>query len=311
MKSKKLQRRLALFVAIAIVLSLFVAVTLILAMSGCQKADAQHLSALPASPAPGDDQEPAAADLINLGESQIQWVALTDAVCPGVASMAASAKSPSPAKKIKAKCHLVNPLISNPGRIAFTFDDGPGRHTERLLDALKSFNVRVTFFVQGRAAERYPHLIQRMQEEGHQVANHTYSHVFLTKADPLIREQQLLETSDIIENLTGSRPTIMRPPGGHRGEEVYAEAGRQGMATVLWDIDTADWVYKDAGYVYDFLLRRARAGKIFLMHDIHPTTVDGFIQALPLLLDHGFVPVTVDELIQLQPGDVYPAFWRR
>ena len=198
-----------------------------------------------------------------------------------------------------------------PGAVAITFDDGPGGHTSRLLDALSEYNIKVTFFVLGQSVNQSPGLIARMHSEGHQVGNHSYSHRYLSQVDELTRREELKKTSDAIENITGMRPSVMRPPGGYRSEEVYKEAGNQGMATVFWDIDTVDWKYKDADYVYRYLLDHTSRGRVVLLHDIHKTTVDGFIRALPVLIERGFSFVTVDELVTLEPGDVYPSYWRR
>lgn len=201
--------------------------------------------------------------------------------------------------------------LSAPGSIAITFDDGPGGHTARLLDELRKYDVKVTFFVLGQLANSRPDLILRMRDEGHEIANHTYSHKYLSKVSEQVRQEELATTSDILERITGTRPTLMRTPGGYRSAAVFQTVKEQGMAAVFWDIDPADWKYRNADYVCQFLLNRAQAGKIILLHDIHKTTVDGFIRALPILVERGFNFVTVSELVDLEPGDVYPAYWGR
>ncbi len=196
------------------------------------------------------------------------------------------------------------------GAIAITFDDGPGPYTAQLLDALQAYGVRATFFVLGSRAEAYPGLISRMHNEGHQLGNHSYSHEYLSMVNSTVLQSQLSRTSNIIANITGISPVIMRPPGGYGNQTVYQEAGRQGMATIYWHIDPADWKYRDSQYVYNYLLNYSSGGSIILLHDIHKTTVDGFIRALPVLIERGFTFVTVSELVALNPGDVYPYYWR-
>lgn len=196
------------------------------------------------------------------------------------------------------------------GAIAITFDDGPGPYTAQLLDTLQAYGVRATFFVLGSRAEAYPGLISRMHNEGHQLGNHSYSHEYLSMVNSATLQSQLSRTSNIIANITGVSPVIMRPPGGYGNQAVYQEAGRQGMATIYWHIDPADWKYRDSQYVYNYLLNYSSGGSIILLHDIHKTTVDGFIRALPVLIDRGFTFVTVSELVALSPGDVYPYYWR-
>ena len=183
------------------------------------------------------------------------------------------AKTTTPARPVS---------LSAPGSIAITFDDGPGGHTARLLDELRKYDVKVTFFVLGQLANSRPDLILRMRDEGHEIANHTYSHKYLSKFSEQVRQEELATTSDILERITGTRPTLMRTPGGYRSAAVFQTVKEQGMAAVFWDIDPADWKYRNADYVCQFLLNRAQAGKIILLHDIHKTTATLY-PALPIL----------------------------
>lgn len=324
MRGKKMTRQIALVLALAILFSLFVAVVaMILAMSGCSQVE--DLEA-PVTPPPAPTQSTEEKDKTTTAPDSSQsltsqtdrFPTTTTFILPETVksrtrkSMVTRTTTTSP-PPTKAKTTTTTKTISpkSPGAVAVTFDDGPGGHTARLLDALKQYDVKATFFVQGQFVEKYPDLIRRMHQEGHQVANHTYSHAYLSKVDETTRRLQLSKASDAIEKVLGFRPTLMRPPGGYRSQAVYQEAGRQGMATVFWDIDTADWKYKEKDYLYHYLLNHTNKGKIILMHDIHKTTVDGFIRALPVLLDRGFTFVTVDQLVSLSPGDVYPSYWAR
>lgn len=327
MKKGRTARNLALFLVIAIALSLLGAAILAIATSGC--------AATKPVPVPAMTQEPpsvttsATSRLENpettSGGSSLTGKAsdTTGETLPPLSvrnkpsRTVTTTPKPEPkttGKKDTAPKTTARPIaLSAPGAVAITFDDGPGEHTGRLLDALKKHGVKVTFFVQGKFVNSHADLILRMHREGHQIGNHTYSHKFLTQVGSDVRSQQLKSTSDAIEQITGSRPTIMRPPGGYGNEAVYQEVKKQGMAAVYWDIDPADWKKsnKKADYVYNYLLSHTQKGKIILLHDIHPTTVDGFIRALPVLIEHGFTFVTIDQLVKLEPGDVYPARWRR
>lgn len=328
MRGKRRSRQLALVLALAILLSLFVAVIgLLLAMSACSPVlgtdgppgPGPLSTAFPNADPEADPTPPLSSqELLTSPETKAARpttnfrpteILLESKPAPTTTTTTTTTTTPPRTTAVKTTARPVQP--KTPGAVAITFDDGPGAHTARLLDALKEYGVKVTFFVQGQFVEKSPGLITRMHQEGHQVANHTYSHAYLSKVDEATRRSQLIRTSDAIEKVIGIRPTIMRPPGGFRSQAVYEEAGRQGMATVFWDIDTADWKYKDKNYLYNFLLNRTSKGKIVLMHDIHKTTVDEFIRALPVLIERGFTFVTVDELVSLAPGDVYPSYWGR
>ena len=99
--------------------------------------------------------------------------------------------------------------------IALTFDDGPGKYTERLLDELKARGLHATFFVVGQNAQHYPALLKRMAEEGHVIGNHTMNHKNLTKLSESEVLQQIDACADIVENASGVRPYLLRCPGGN------------------------------------------------------------------------------------------------
>ena len=128
--------------------------------------------------------------------------------------------------------------IGQRGKIALTFDDGPHPvYTRQLLDGLKERHIRATFFVMGENAELYPELIRQMQEDGHLIGNHTYSHMQLTKGKEESFKQELRITSSIIEKLTGEGTEFVRPPYGTWEKKFEQELN---MFPVLWTIDTIE-----------------------------------------------------------------------
>ncbi|MEO3887629.1 polysaccharide deacetylase family protein [Nonomuraea sp. B5E05] len=191
--------------------------------------------------------------------------------------------------------------------VALTFDDGPGKHTGRLLDLLNERHVRATFFVVGEmVAAGGRRAVQRIAADGHELGNHSWSHQALSELTRKELHRELRHTGRLVRRLTGVRMRVMRPPYGLTDRHVAAEARRAGMAQILWNLDTFDWrdrtpevVVRRAG--------RATPGSIILMHDIHRTTV----KAVPALLDalarKGFTFVTVSELY----GDRSPAPGRK
>ncbi len=98
-------------------------------------------------------------------------------------------------------------------KVAFTFDDGPDdKYTPQILDILKAYGVKATFFITGQHAEAHPDIVKRMVSEGHTVGNHSYSHPLLTKLKMASFETQIMSTQSILEKLTGQAPTLFRPP---------------------------------------------------------------------------------------------------
>ncbi|MEW9551444.1 polysaccharide deacetylase family protein [Nonomuraea sp. NPDC050783] len=192
--------------------------------------------------------------------------------------------------------------------VALTFDDGPGEHTGRLLDLLAQRHVRATFFVIGEmvAADRDGRLVRRIAQEGHELGNHSWSHPALAALSEEGVRRELRQTGDLVQRLTGVRMRLMRPPYGATDAQVAAEARREGLAQILWSLDTLDWRDRVTATV----ARRAETatpGAIVLMHDVHRTTVDAVPQVLDTLARKGFTFVTVSELYgrALVPGREY------
>ena len=100
-------------------------------------------------------------------------------------------------------------------RAALTFDDGPHPvYTAHLLDELKKRGVKATFFVTGEHAELHPDLIKRMHDEGHLIGNHTYSHIQLTSSNKNQFKEELIQTNEILHDITGAEVQYVRPPYG-------------------------------------------------------------------------------------------------
>jgi len=192
---------------------------------------------------------------------------------------------------------------------ALTFDDGPGPYTAALLDLLEERGIVATFFVVGHNAERRPALIRRMLAEGHEVANHSYSHPDLRR---LKAENQFLEmkkTQDLLQSL-GAEVRYFRPPYGSYGPETAVKAEALGMTIMLWSLDSQDWKH-DASR-----LKRLRSVSptvqqsfpgmrgVLLFHDTHKSTVEQMPDILNALLAGGCERfVTVSEYMTKAPRE--------
>lgn len=180
-------------------------------------------------------------------------------------------------------------------RVAITFDDGPNATwTPKLLEGLRKRGVKASFFVIGEKAQANPEIIKQMYEEGHIVGNHTYSHVQLTRLSKERAREEIIMTSQVIQEITGNYPLYIRPPFGSWDEEF--ESGLS-MIPVMWSVDTLDWKSKNADSVVKKALKGAKDNSIILLHDNYETSVEGALRVIDELQKQGYEFVTVEELL--------------
>ncbi|MBW4720660.1 polysaccharide deacetylase family protein [Saccharothrix obliqua] len=177
------------------------------------------------------------------------------------------------------------------GYVALTYDDGPrgADYTRPLLAALRAAGARATFFDVGARAWEEPELVRATARERHWIANHSWSHPYLTKLSASEVAKEIASTQDVLRRITGHVPTLFRPPYGDTNATVEAQARALGLEHVLWTVDTLDW----SGKSTEEIVRSAtgaEAGDVVLMHDGYPATV----AAVPLIVrglkDKGLCP---------------------
>lgn len=180
--------------------------------------------------------------------------------------------------------------------IAITYDDGPSQYTSGLLDELKARNVKATFFVVGTNAARYPSVVSRIYQEGHQVANHSYNHSQLTALSDTSIQSQIQSVNDLLDQACGKGTSYMvRPPYGSVNAFVEQVTG---APLILWSVDPLDWKYRNAETVKNNIINSAHDGAIILVHDIHATSIPGSLAAIDYLKNQGYEFVTVQELLR-------------
>jgi|GEM_PF-108458 len=186
-----------------------------------------------------------------------------------------------------------------PKLIALTFDDGPRRSsTTRLLNGLAERGAKATFFLIGKNVGVNRDVVQRMEEEGHQVGIHTYDHnsnlLGLNRAD---FAAQVDRTRALLTDVLGHGDFALRPPYGltDAGVKTWANA-----PIILWSIDPEDWGDQNADREVALILKEAKDGAIILMHDIFDPTVEAALRVVDALHAQGYYFVTVDELFDLR-----------
>ena len=203
-----------------------------------------------------------------------------------------------------AKALVVYRHASNSGtpRIALTFDDGPHpSYTAAILDILAEYGVKATFFAVGENAKAHPELIRRAANEGHEIGNHTYTHLRLDKCNTEQAEREIGACTRVLEEITGEKIRLFRPPEGVCTEAVKAYCRAVEMTVLLWSVDTRDWAHTPTAEIIRNVRENARNGSIILMHDFigkNSPTPAVLRQIIPMLQESGYELVTVSRLLE-------------
>jgi len=181
--------------------------------------------------------------------------------------------------------------------VALTFDDGPVGLTSSVLDTLRRYGGRGTFFVLGSKVGGYAGVINRAIQEGNEIGNHSWSHTDLRTQSAAGLEHEIGDTQRAIQAATGGyTPRFMRPPYGATNGAVAEVIRKYGMTEELWTVDTKDWLDRNPQLIYDRIVGGAADGGVVLLHDIHPSSVEAINRAIPTLRTQGFQLVTLSEL---------------
>lgn len=183
----------------------------------------------------------------------------------------------------------------NRPRLALTFDDGPhGKQTYELLKVLKENRVKATFFVVGQMTLNRKTMLTQMVAEGHEIANHSFSHPNLAQLDLLDILTEYKATQIAVENITGRQPRFCRPPGGRLDEKTLRAASALGLTTVYWNSNPGDYKFDDPQEILSRLRQTRANGDIILLHSGLPATVEAMRVFIPECQRMGFEFVLLD-----------------
>ena len=191
--------------------------------------------------------------------------------------------------------------------VALTFDDGPTPFTDRLLRVLTANAAKATFFLIGNKVAADPASARRIADAGMEIGNHTWEHANMSTVPVEDIADQLSKGTAAIAAATGRVPVLLRTAGGLISDAVLAEAKRQGLADVNWDVIPFDWI-NDANTdaTRYMLMTQITPGSVVLLHDTYSSTVDLVEQFIPVLKANGYHLVTVSHLLgHREPGSSY------
>lgn len=189
--------------------------------------------------------------------------------------------------------------------VALTFDDGPNEPaTGTILDTLKRYNVRATFFLVGTNAEYYPATARRIAAEGHVIGNHTYRHSRFDLSDQADIAKDITAGARAISATAGVKTRWFRPPFGINGKGLDKLCTENGYAIAGWSLDANDWNPHPTSDIVKHIVSHVTSGDIILLHDgresQHGVNRQTTVEAVPLIIERlqkaGYKFVTLPEL---------------
>ena len=187
--------------------------------------------------------------------------------------------------------------------LALTFDDGPVPDiTPKVLDVLRMNGVKATFFCKGHLVDENPELAERIVDEGHIIANHTYWHCYSwgwNRYDGARNE--IMEGQRAIKRATGKLSLWFRPPFGITNPHISAAVRSMGLSVVAWDLRSLDTLAATPDQVMARLRPFVKGASILLLHDHLPHTPEVVQRVIDLCRHDGTEIVPLDALIESKP----------
>jgi peptidoglycan/xylan/chitin deacetylase (PgdA/CDA1 family) len=201
--------------------------------------------------------------------------------------------------------------VNTPDKVlALTFDDGPDPvYTRAIAQTLSDYQAQGTFFVLGKHSKMYPQIVQSLQQQGHQIANHTWNHYNLNSKFKDTIYKEITETDILINQLISPHNIYFRPPFGRAGFMVTDVLKQIHKPVIFWDVDLQDWLGKSAAEMMKIFENNFHNGSIILLHDSDGLakggvyanrhhTVEVVEEILKTYIPLGYEFVTVSELLK-------------
>lgn len=190
--------------------------------------------------------------------------------------------------------------------VALTFDDGPHqKYTKEILEILKQNNIRATFFVIGKNAQRYPDIITAAYKNGNIIGNHSYSHFYLTNLTDDEIKFELSRTSQLVHTIIKEYPILFRPPYGACSYRSARITQQLDFVTIVWNDMTNDYDVKQTTHekIAADIIKNAKPGSIIGLHDGGGNR-EKTVAALPIIINAlkiaGYEFLTLPELLDIQ-----------
>ena len=181
--------------------------------------------------------------------------------------------------------------------VALTFDDGPSRYTEEILETLRRNEVCATFFVLGNKVEDYQEVLKKSVSYHNELGNHSYNHKWLSRLPINSLKEQIEKTQQVLQETLSYQPKYLRPTYGSVNDRIRKNTE---LKIVLWTVDTKDWKITNVDRIIEKATTNIKDGDIILMHDIFERSSQALEKIIPILKEQGFQFVTISELEEVK-----------
>src|SRR5690606_15544334 len=169
-------------------------------------------------------------------------------------------------------------------------------HVPEILNILKDHKVKATFFLEGKWAKDNVDYVKMILEQGHTIGNHAYNHPDMARLNRTEIMNQIKDTNDVINAITGGTPKWFAPPSGSFSEEVVLVADELQMDTILWTVDTVDWKNPAVNVMINRVMGKIHPGATILMHPT-PSIVKGLPSLITEIKEKDYKIGTIDKLL--------------
>jgi peptidoglycan-N-acetylglucosamine deacetylase len=186
--------------------------------------------------------------------------------------------------------------------IAITFDDGPDHlKTPILLDILKKYNTPVSFFLIGKKIGGNESLLKRIDDEGHIVGIHSWSHsTWFDFFTPAVIKRELIMTTEAVIRALGKTPLLFRPPYGVINPMLARALRSLPHTVIVWSIRSLDTIPDDPGRILDKMMEKIHPGAVILLHDHSAFTAGNLERLIVKIREAGYRIVPLDELLRIK-----------
>lgn len=183
-------------------------------------------------------------------------------------------------------------------KISISFDCAWGAEkTDALLECMDEYGVKCTFFMTEFWVEKYPEMVKKIFDKGHDVGTHSATHSYMSKMNEYEIEKELESSSQAIESITGERVVLFRPPYGDYDDKLIETCEKRGLFAIQWDVDSLDWKDVTANQIAKRIIERTKEGSIILCHNNAENTLEALPHVFANLMGRGYEFVKISELI--------------